>query len=94
LIELPDTCRSHPTATGRTWTTGRCAWVSRMPANARTWMCGQGRSEAGIAERRGRTRIVQIIGRCHLTRCEAAEPSRVSEGPIYSAAMYALLRPV
>jgi putative transposase len=39
-------------------------------------------------------RIVQIIGRCNLTCCEAAERGRVSEGPIYSAAMPPLLLPL
>jgi hypothetical protein len=34
-----------------------------------------------------RARIVQIIRQCDLTCCEAAEWGRVSDGPIYSAAM-------
>jgi hypothetical protein len=40
------------------------------------------------------TRTVQIIGRCHLMCCEAAESGRASEGPIYSAAMSPLLLPL
>jgi hypothetical protein len=39
-------------------------------------------------------RIVQLIGRCQLTCCETAGWGRVSEGPIYSAAMSPLLRPI
>ena len=40
------------------------------------------------------TRTVQIIGRCHLMCCEAAEWGRVSEGPLYSAVMFPLLTPL